>query len=251
MKIVIPTQCPVCASSLVLKNDQLFCVNAACPAQLTAKVIHFAKVLGIKGFGPKTVEKLELADITEIYLLKIDELTEALGSEKVAAKLLSEIEASKDAKLDKILAAFSIPLVGSTAATKLCSVIESVDDITAEMCKKAGLGDKATANLISWLETEFSEIREFLPFDFQTSGTASNTDRGKSICITGKLTSFKTKAEAHAVLLGLGFTVADSVTKTLTYLVDEGDKASAKRKKAEDFGIPIIENLEDFLKENK
>lgn len=251
MKIEIPTTCPACQYKLELVNDQLFCRNTACSAQLAKKVEHFTKTLGIKGFGPKTVEKLNIADITEIFYLELDDLTKALGSEKTAAKLLGEIEASKNAKLDKVLAAFSIPLIGNTASTKLCSVIESIDDISTETCKQAGLGEKATANLISWLETEFQEVREFLPFDFKTSGNnAGNTDNGKSICITGKLVTFKTKAEAHAELIKHGFKPVESVTKTLDYLVDEGNKGSAKREKAESLGIPIILNLQDFLKAN-
>lgn len=248
MKIKIPTECPCCGSALELVNDQLFCRNTSCPAQLNKKVEHFAKVLGIKGLGPKTVEKLQLDDLTGIYYLDVDELTEALGSEKTAVKLLGEIEASKDAKLEKIIAAFSIPLIGNTAATKLCAVIKSIDDISAETCKLAGLGEKATTNLISWLETEFKEVREFLPFDFKTSEPAINTDNGKSICITGKLASFKTKSEAHTELIKYGFKPVDSVTKTLDYLVDEGSKGSTKREKAESLGIPIISNLKDFLK---
>lgn len=250
MKIEIPTVCPACGYCLERVTDQLFCRNSACPAQLNKKVEHFTKVLGIKGFGPKTVERLKLADLAEIYYLEKDDITEALGSEKLAVKLLNEITASKNVKLDKIIAAFSIPLIGNTAATKLCSVIKSIDDITPETCKLAGLGEKATANLISWLETEFVEIREFLPFDFRTSEPASNTDNGKSICITGKLTSFKTKAQAYAELIKHGFKPVESVTKTLDYLVDEGDKGSTKREKAESLGIPIIPNLIDFLKEN-
>jgi len=250
MKIEIPTQCPCCQSPLELINDQLFCRNSSCSAQLNKKVEHFTKTLGIRGFGPKTVEKLELADITEIFFLELDDVTEALGSEKMAAKLLDEIEAARSAKLDKILAAFSIPLIGSSASTKLCQVIKHIDEITPEICKEAGLGDKATANLISWLETEFQEVREFLPFDFKTSGTASNADNGKSICITGKLASFKTKAEATIALNNAGYKVVESVTKTLSYLVDEGDKGSTKRKKADELGIPLITNLKDFLKAN-
>lgn len=251
MKIEIPRNCPCCESTLELVNEQLFCRNTGCPAQLNKKVEHFTKTLGIKGFGPKTVEKLELADLTEIYYLDVDQLTLALGSEKTAAKLLGEIEASRNAKLEKILAAFSIPLIGNTASAKLCSVVKSIDDINAETCRQAGLGDKATANLISWLETEFQEVREFLPFDFQTSGTAANTDNGKSICITGKLASFKTKSDAYAALTAAGYKVVESVTKTLHYLVDETDKTSTKRKKAEELGIPTITNLNDFLKETK
>lgn len=250
MKIEIPTQCPCCDSTLELVNDQLFCKNSGCPAQLNKKVEHFCKTLGIKGFGPKTVEKLQLSDLTELFFLDIDSVTEALGSEKTAAKLLDEIEAAKTAKLDKVLAAFSIPLFGNTASTKLCSIVESIDDITPEICKQAGLGDKVTANLISWLNTEFLEVREFLPFDFKTSGTAINADNGKSICITGKLSSFKTKSEASKALKQAGYKVVETVNKSLDFLVDEGDKGSAKRKKAEELGIPIITNLNDFLKEN-
>lgn len=248
MKIEIPTTCPCCEAKLEIVNDQLFCRNTACPAQLNKKVEHFCKVLGIKGFGPKTVEKLGLSDLTEIFFLELPDLVEALGSEKTATKLLEEIEAAKSASLDKVLAAFSIPLIGSTASIKVCSVVRHIDDITQETCKEAGLGDKATANLISWLETEFQEVREFLPFDFKTSTQASNADNGKSICITGKLVSFKTKAEAYTALQAAGYKVSESVTKTLDYLVDESDKSSTKRKKAEELGIPIISNLKDFLK---
>jgi NAD-dependent DNA ligase len=41
------------------------------------------------------------------------------------------------------------------------------------------------------------------------------------------------------------------VTKATDYLVDEEDKGSSKRKKAESLGITIITNLNTFLKENK
>lgn len=250
MKIDIPTQCPCCGSTLELVNDQLFCKNQACPAQLNKKVEHFCKTLGIKGLGPKTVDKLGLSDISELFYLELDDLTDALGSEKTATKLLSEIEAAKTAPLDKVLSAFSIPLIGNTASTKVCSVVNSIDEITTETCKEAGLGDKATANLISWLNTEFLEVREFLPFDFKTSTKVVNTDNGKSICITGKLVSFRTKAEAYTELSAHGFKILESVTAGLDYLVDESDKASTKRQKAESLGIPIIQNLKDFLKDN-
>jgi NAD-dependent DNA ligase len=235
-----------------MKNDQLFCVDTSCPAQLYKKVEHFTKTLGIKGFGPKTVDKLALDSIPEIYFLEFEDVAAALGSERMAEKLLIEIEQSRSASLDKVIAAFSIPLIGQTLAGRLCQVVEHIDDITPEACKTAGLGDKATANLISWLETEFQEVREFLPFDFRASGKeAISANNGKSICITGKLASFKTKAEATTALQAAGYKVVDSVTKTTNLLVDEGDKGSDKRKKAEALGIPIITNLKDFLKENK
>ncbi len=162
MKIEIPTHCPCCNYPLELVNDQLFCRNQACDAQLSKRVEHFCKTMNIKGMGAKTIEKLGLADITELYYLELDEVSELLGSIKVAEKLLAEIEKSRSAPLNQVLASFSIPLVGNTASTKISSVVSHIDEINLETCKQAGLGDKVTQNLLGWLELDFKEIREFL-----------------------------------------------------------------------------------------
>ena len=248
MKIEIPTQCPCCSYKLELINDQLFCRNQACDAQLSKRVEHFCKTMGIKGMGAKTIEKLGLADITEIYYLEQSEVAQQLGSQKVAEKLISEIDRSRSAPLNQILASFSIP-VGNTASTKLCGVVSHIDEINLETCKQAGLGEKVTNNLLNWLETEFTEMRNFLPFSFQNEISVINNSNIQSICITGKLSSFKTKAEAYKVLTEHGFAVVESVTKSTSYLVDEEGKSSTKRKKAEQLGVKIITNLQIFLRE--
>ena len=249
MRIQIPTNCPCCDYPLELVNSQLFCRNTACGAQLNKKLEHFCKTLGIKGMGSKTVEKLDLADITELFYLDQDQVSEALGSEKTAIKLLDEIERAKAADLATVIASFSIPLVGQTASKKLCEVVSHIDEVSYETCKQAGLGDKVTANLLSWLETDFQEMRDFLPFSFQSVKVSPTNSAGKTVCITGKLSSFKTKAEAHRALEEAGFRPVESVTKATDILVDEGDKGSTKRKKAEELGIQIITNLNTFLKE--
>lgn len=249
MKIKIPTECPCCSYPLTKINDQLFCKNTACSAQLGKKIEHFAKTLGIKGLGSKSIEKLNLSDLTELFYLDEQEVVSALGSEKVAHKLLDEIERSKVSTLSTVLASFSIPLIGGTASAKLAKVVSNIDEITPEKCKEAGLGDKATANLISWIETEYQELKEFLPFTFDSSGsTPVIDDNAKTVCITGKLKSFKTKAEATTTLTNAGFKVVDNITKTTDYLVDEDNKGSSKRKKAEEYGITIITNLFDLIK---
>lgn len=249
MKISIPTHCPCCDYPLETVNDQLFCRNIACSAQLGKKIEHFCKTLGIKGMGAKSIEKLELADITELYYLDLDQISIALDSAKTATKLFDEINKSRESDLATVLAAMSIPLFGNTAATKLCLVINSIEDISAETCKEAGLGEKVTANLLNWIETDFREMKEFLPFSFKVSNKPVVNATGKTVCITGKLASFKTKADAYKALGGAGFKVIETVTKTLDYLVDEGDKGSTKRTKAESLGITIISNLTQFLKE--
>jgi DNA ligase (NAD+) len=247
MKIQIPTNCPCCDSLLEKVNEQLFCRNTGCSAQLNKKIEHFAKVLGIKGLGAKSIEKINLSDITELFYLDRDTLVEALSSEKVADKLLDEISRAKEADLATVLASFSIPLFGNTAANKLVSVVNSIEEISAETCKQAGLGEKVTSNLLDWLATEYLELKEFLPFTFKSQTKSSSTEAKAVICITGKLKSFKTKAEATKALEALGYKVSDSLTKTTNYLVDEEDKGSSKRKKAEEYGTNIINNLLEFI----
>jgi len=246
-KIEIPTTCPCCSYKLETVNEQLFCRNLSCEAQLGKKLEHFTKTLGIKGFGPKTIEKLGLADITELFYLERDSVIESLGSEKVADKLLDEIERAKGADLATVLASFSIPLVGGTASKKIASVVSSIEEITQETCKQAGLGDKVTSNLLNWISMEYPEMKEFLPFSFKSSQVKPVSTSGPTICITGKLSSFKTKSEAAKILEAAGFIVVESVTKTLKYLVDEDNKGSTKRKKAEEYGATIVTNLTDFV----
>lgn len=247
--IEIPTECPCCSYPLVFVNDQLFCRNTACSAQLNKKLENFCKVLQIKGFGPKTIEKLNLQDITELFYLDREEVAEAIGA-KVADKLLDEIERAKAANLETVLAAFSIPLVGGTAAKKIAGFVTVIEEINNETCKQAGLGAKVTENLLNWLSTDYQEMKEFLPFSFKpTVKKISNTDV-KRVCITGKLKSFKKKADAESSLSAAGFILVDSVTKTTDYLVDEEGKMSSKREKAMSYGITIITDLNDLLKEN-
>jgi DNA ligase (NAD+) len=251
MKIEIPTNCPCCQYTLEFVNDQLFCRNTACSAQLNKKLEHFTKALSIKGFGPRTVEKLNLADITEIFYMDRNDVIEALGSEKVADKLLDEINRAKGADLATVLSSFSIPLVGETASNKIASVVSSISEITQETCKQAGLGEKVTANLLNWIDTEYLEIKDFLPFSFKSSKVLTVNADAKRVCITGKLKSFKKKADAEYSLTAAGFILVDSVTKTTDYLVDEEGKMSSKREKAVKYGITIITDLNDLLKETK
>lgn len=245
-KIAIPDLCPCCSYKLVYVNDQLFCRNTACSAQLLKKIENLCKVLAIKGMGPKTIEKLNLSDITELFYLDVDEVSKVIG-EKTSVKLLDEIERAKGADLATVLAAMSIPLVGNTASTKIASVVSHIDEINNETCKQAGLGEKVTANLLDWINTDYQEMKEFLPFTFKSGKQKTASTDSKRVCITGKLKSFKKKSDAEALLSAAGYTLVDSVTKTTDYLVDEEDKMSTKREKAISYGITIINDLNDLL----
>lgn len=248
MQITIPNNCPCCNYTLETINEQLFCRNPLCDAQVFKKIEHFCKTIGIKGMGPKTLEKLSLNDITEIYFLDQKEVEIALGSARLAEKLFQEIELSKSAKLSVVLQSFSIPLIGSTASEKISSVVNHVSEITETKCKEAGLGDKATQNLMAWINSELAELQEFLPFSWTSASKQQAKEYLATVCITGKLKTFKTKALAQKALEEGGYKVVESVTKSLDYLVDEANDNSTKRQKADSYGITIISNLDKFLK---
>lgn len=235
-----PLNCPVCESQLYKVGDQLFCRNVSCEAQLNAKIVHFCKTLSIKGLGPKTAEKLQLNNPLELYYLDEELLIKEVG-QKVANKILYEIEQSKNSTLSKVLESFSIPLIGATAAKKLAAVINSIDEITESKLKEAGLGEKASQNILMWLDTEWSELKEFSPFVF------TKELYGETVCITGKLKSYAKKADAEKDLLNAGYVLVDSVTKNLSYLVDEENNNSTKRQRAEKYNIKIITDLNDLL----
>lgn len=247
--IKIPEFCPCCNEKLVFVKDQLFCTNSGCSAQIAKKLEHFVKAHSIKGLGPKSLEKLQVENLLDIFYLDEEELAEALGK-TIAAKLIKEIESAKNnASIATVIESFGIPLVGGTASAKIASVVKNIDDITADTCKQAGLGDKVTANLLGWVTGEYQEIKEFMPFKFPSVQQVTRTD-GPTVCITGKISSYKTKADAGVALAAAGFRLVESVTKSLDYLVDEEDKSSTKRAKAESYGIQIITDLKSLLERN-
>lgn len=249
ISIQAPTHCPSCNSELVWVNHLLYCRNTSCGSQAQKKLEHFAKTLKIKGLGPSSIQKLGLSDIDEIYSLTLDQIAECLSSEKLAEKLYAEILNSISAPLELLLPAFSIPLIGKTAAEKLSLVCTDITDITERNCENAGLGPKATESLISWLMTDYYSFYDgMLPFDFKFSKTLKTSLGTKGIvCISGKLKSFKTKAEATKALTAAGYEVKSSLTKQVTILVNESGIESSKTKSARDSGVTIVTNLLSFL----
>ncbi len=245
--ILAPEVCPSCESSLEWKNDMLYCTNILCPAQIQKRIEHFARSLKIKGLGPKSIEKLGLTSLLDIYNLSYYNIKCALSSEKLAIKLLREINHSRKASMNDVLPAFSIPLIGKTAATKLSSKIKSLFDLDEDKCKAAGLGPKATESLLSWYSDEFEDSLKKLPFDWQFKTPKIATETKGAVCISGKLSSFKTKAEATKALSYAGYVVKSSLTKDVIFLINESGIESAKTKEARERGITIITSLNEWI----
>ena len=245
--IVPPTVCPSCMTDLIWERDQLFCHNTQCSGKTSKKIEHFASTLKIKGLGPRTVEKLQIQDLYDIYELPLEIMIEALQSEKLAVKLHREIQSSKATDLVDLLPAFSIKLIGRSASAKLCSVIKNMAEISEDTCKEAGLGPVATEHLLDWYYEEFIDGYERLPFRWiQTLKVSKPTENKGVVCISGKLKSYKTKAQATEYLEKLGYLVKSSLTKDVNILVNESGIESAKTRTARERGVKILTNLNEI-----
>ena len=243
--ITAPDKCPSCGHVLEWENQLLYCRNTLCGDQSSKKIEHFAKTLKIKGLGPAAISSLALESINDIYAISEYEIVDLLGSRKLGEKLFTEIENSIKAPLNILLAAFSIRLIGKTASEKLSAVCESIHDINEDSCAEAGLGPKATESLLEWIQEEYPLLE--LPHSF-----AFESPKVRAVgvvCISGKLKSFKTKAQATEALEQHGYTVKSSVTKDVTILVNESGVESQKTTKAREAGVTIVENLLTFLGE--
>ncbi|EDV1300554.1 DNA ligase [Salmonella enterica subsp. enterica serovar Hadar] len=256
MKIEIPTQCPSCGSKLDLVNGQLFCRNKSnCPAQSSKLIENFCTKMKLKGFGPKTIEKLELTKISELFYLTEEDLVGAAGS-KVAAKLISELNTKVRGDIDfgSVLGSLGIPLIGEVAAKKLSQNCTSFHDVKAD--------GKAGENYKTWLNSPQGKDVIELPWKFSTGIRGAKADiiitddlvaqpNGITVCITGSLQDFANRTDATNYLESLGYTVKKSVTKDVKYLIceDESKRSSSSYKKAETNGIEIL-SIKELLEKN-
>lgn len=239
MKIEIPSNCPICNSELSLVNEQLFCRNSNCSAQTLKNILHFVKTMKIMGLGEKTLEKLTVESISDLYTWDLQYYINIVG-DKIGTKIFNEIEKSKSTSISKFINSMGIALIGKTASDKIQSVIKSIDEITVDKCKEAGLGAKATENLVNWVANDFYKYKD-LPFNFETTEPVQS---GKTVCISGKVPGY-TKASIKELLLDYNIHVKDNVSKDIDYLISE-ETGTTKVKKAESYNIPVV-TLNNFM----
>lgn len=259
-----PTACPDCGQPTTRLGDDvaLFCINAACPAQLVRQIEYFVgrSAMDIEGFGIKIGEQLVseglLKDIADIYFLTRDQLLSLEGfADKKADNLLAAIEAGKQQPFDRFLTGLGIRYVGSVVATLIVNAFPSVDllqEATQETLQAVdGVGPRIAESLAAWFSRAPNRA---LIEKFRRAGltlraaapavTAAQTLAGQTFVITGALPTWS-REEALAFIEQHGGKVTGSVSKKTGYIV-AGNKPGSKLDKAQALGIPIVD--EDGLK---
>lgn len=260
-EVQAPTQCPECSSSLILSESlvSLRCPNPECPAQILAKLVHFASrgAMDIEGLGPKQIERFLgeglLTDVPSIYDLHTHreslEQMEGLGETSVD-KLIEAIKSSKERPLEKVIFGMGIPSVGARTAVDLANTLGSLTglmEVTENaLLNIADIGPITAQKIGEWLAEDSNTTlvlglieRGLNPIQ---SLSAQGPFEGKTFVFTGKLELFS-RDEAEATVRALGGKAAGSVSKATSYVV-AGPGAGSKLSKAEELGVPVLTEQE-------
>ncbi len=262
----MPTVCPSCGEPVFREEGEaaVRCTNAACPAQLSRGIEHFASkdAMDIDGLGPQIVEALIHAglikDAADLYGLCAGSVAgmERMG-EKSAQNLIDAIEKSKSAGLERLLFALGIRNIGAVAATALAArygTLEAVMDATAEeLCTIPDFGEITALCVVNFFSHEQNRIlcQRLTDAGLLTVATAAPTgDRyaGVTFVLTGTLPTLS-RDEASALIKAQGGKVSGSVSKKTNYVV-AGEAAGSKLTKANELGVTVIDEatLLDMLK---
>ncbi|QIK67061.1 NAD-dependent DNA ligase LigA [Nocardioides sp. HDW12B] len=270
---VMPTECPSCGTTLAQQKEgdkDLRCPNHQhCPAQMLDRVFHVAGrgAFDIEGLGSEAAAALleagviadegDVFDLDETKLLKAPLFTRAPkkgeGEHPVlsanGARLLANLEASKDVPLWRVLVALSIRHVGPTAARALAQEFGSVDALRAasqeQLAAADGVGPTIAEAVIEWFGVEWHVA---IVESWAAAGVRMADERdestprvleGLSVVVTGSLPGFS-RDEAKEAILARGGKAASSVSKNTAFVV-VGDSPGSKYDKAVSLKVPVLD----------
>lgn len=258
--IVFPSACPICQSPVEKIEDEavLRCTGGLqCSAQLKEGLKHFVsrKAMDIDGLGDKIIEQcLEqklVSSPVDFFKLTHYQLSnlERLG-DKSASNLLAAIDSAKQTTLPRFIYSLGIREVGEATAANLAMHFTTLEDIRSadeEAFQQVNdVGEVVARHLTQYFsQSQNNEMIDALleagihwP-EIERQDAESLPLAGKTYVVTGTLSAMS-RTEAKQQLQALGAKVAGSVSANTDFLV-AGDKAGSKLTKAQDLGVPILD----------
>lgn len=264
-------RCPICGGDVayITSDDGVinaYCDNPLCEGKLINRLEHFCgkKGLDIKGLSKATFQKLTdwewLENLEGIFNLNQyrNEWIKKPGFGITSVdKILKSIEEHRHTTLDTFISAIGIPLIGRTVAKDLINYFETyedfrnaVNDDKYDFSMLDNFGEEMNKSIKNFDYAEADRISKLLIFDAPVVNNIqiNNSLTGKTIVITGKLTTFKNRAELKAVIESHGGKVTDSISSKTDILINNDiNSASSKNQAAKKRNIPILSEL-DFMK---
>jgi DNA ligase (NAD+) len=265
----MPKKCPVCGGIISRPEGEAVsrCVAADCPAQLKARLLHYAsrRAMRIEGLGEalvvQLVEKKLVRDVGDLYDLSLETVAglERMA-EKSASNLMAQIEASKSRDLPQLVYGLGIRHVGERTAGILARQFGSLDSLARASIEELDavheIGMTVAQSVRDWFDDagnlalcerlRKAGVRTELERD--AGRTHSEAFAGKQFVLTGKLESLS-RDEARALIEARGGRVTSTVSKKTDYVV-AGEDAGSKLDKATALGLRVIDEavLKELLK---
>ena len=257
-----PSVCPECGSELVRQEGEsdTFCLSAECPKQVEQRIAHFASrgAMDIEFLGERTVRTFMklgwLRNLSDLYYLDFQAVGELEGWGRTSvSNLQSALEASKSRPLADLLVGLGVRHLGQTGSRLLASHFGHLDHIIKateeEIAQADGIGPviaKSVAHFFNRTEnlSVVERLRSAgLNFQGPPKSDKEQTLKGMSVVVSGSLQNFSREGATDAIK-ERGGKSPGSVSKKTACLVLGDSPGAAKLKKAEELGIPILDEAQ-------
>jgi DNA ligase (NAD+) len=259
----MPTHCPVCGSLAVREEgeaDHRCTGGLFCSAQRTQAILHFAgrRAVDIEGLGDKLVAQLVDAGVVktlpDLYKLGLTALASLdRMAEKSAQNIVDALQKSKQTTLPRFLFGLGIRHVGESTAKDLAKHFGKLDAImdanVDQLLQVNDVGPVVAQSLRTFFDQAHNrEVVEQLRAcgftwpEGEPSAAAVLPLAGKIFVLTGTFPSLS-RDEAKDMLEAQGAKVSGSVSKKTHYVV-AGAEAGSKLDKAQELGIPVIDEAQ-------
>lgn len=270
-KFKMPSHCPSCGTQVSQQEGDAahWCLNESCPAKLPEQLQHFVgkSAMDIEGLGQHWCEEFisnrMVSNPADVYRLKrADLLSLPRMGEKLADRIIANMEASKQQTLQRVLYSLGIFRLGREVSTLLSGQFQSMEEIEAlsvqDLTNMEGVGPVIADSVFNGLKTP--KVQETIATmrdcgvaalqpgepnpnkekkEKQPMSTNGNPLQDKTVVVTGKLQKF-TRAGAEDAIRDRGGRPSGSVTKSTDYLV-VGEKPGSKLTKAEQLGVAVLD----------
>ena len=263
---MMPERCPACGTRVETRGNETghWCPNQDCPALLPEQLKSFVgkRAMDIDGLGEHWCQEMadrglvtnagDLFSLTREGLLKLDRM-----GERLADRILRNIQASRAQPLERVLYSLGIFRLGRDVSSKLTArygTMAEISRLDREQLKAIeGIGPEIARSVVRGFRSErvrrtlelMEEAGVNLKGRIEEEGDrTAMTDQdgifeGKAFVVTGKLEGMS-RHEAESLIRRHGGNASSSVTKSTDYLV-MGEKPGSKLTKAKQLGTEILD----------
>ena len=268
----MPEVCPSCGEPVQTREGEVghWCPNQDCPALLPEQLKSFVskRAMDIEGLGEHWCQELVqhglVRNTGDLYGVTMDELLrlDRMG-EKLATRILTNIQGSKTQTLDRVLYALGIFRLGRDVSGKLADSYRNMEEIQKlsleELAGQDGIGPEIARSVQEGFQSGRVNLTLAL---MKEAGVRMETEikekeqnqtmidrklQGLKFVVTGKLDGM-TRTDAEMLIQQNGGSTSSSVTKATNYLV-AGEKPGSKLARAEKLEVQVIgqEDLNDMI----